>query len=163
MRKHRPSRNEGVAQSSKYKDFDGHAGAGWPLRGPHSGGIAGKAPGLHSKAVCWGGRVSFLGLPRQSPTNRAETTGMSSPLLLEARGPWSAGSRVAPENPERGPMPASLPAGLCQHLGQPQACAGHPLVSPSHALSPVCLSVSVSTFASVKTPAIGLAPSPSPG
>ena len=54
LRKHRPSRNEGVAQSSKHKDFDGHAGAGRPLRGPPLGGTAHKALGLHSKAVCVG-------------------------------------------------------------------------------------------------------------
>ena len=79
--------------------------------------------------LCVSGCISFLGPPQQSPTNRTEAMGMSSPLLLEARGPWSTGSKVAPENPERGPMPAALPAGLCQHPGQPWAFAGRPLVS----------------------------------
>lgn len=59
LRKHRPSRNEGVAQSSKRKDFDGHAGAGRPLRGPPLGGTAHKVPGLHSEAVCVGGASAF--------------------------------------------------------------------------------------------------------
>lgn len=129
MKKCRPSRNEGMAQSSKRKHFNGHTGSGRPLRGPPSGGIAHRVPGLHSKAVGGGGRcISFLGPPRQSTTNRAETTGMSSLLLLEARGPWSAGSKVAPEKPERRPVPASLPAGALPASRAAPGLCGLPLV-----------------------------------
>ena len=59
MRKRQPSRNEGMAQSSKCKHFDRHTGSGRPLRGPPSGGTAHRVPGLHSKAV-GGGQVHQL-------------------------------------------------------------------------------------------------------
>ena len=80
-------------------------------------------------------------------------------LLLEARGPWSAGNTVAPEKPECRPVPASLPAGALPASRAAPGLCGPPLVC-LHLLmlSPPCASVSASTFASVKTPATGLAP-----
>ena len=80
-------------------------------------------------------------------------------LLLEARGPWSAGNTVAPEKPECRPVPASLPAGALPASWVAPGLCGLPLVC-LHLLmlSPPCASVSASTFASVKTPATRLAP-----
>ena len=154
MRKRQPSRNEGMAQSSKRKNFDRHTGSGWPPRGPPSGGAAHRVPGLHSKAVGGGGQVHQLSRAATTEHHRWECL----LLLLEARGPWSAGNTVAPEKPERRPVPASLPAGALPASRAAPGLCGPPLVCLHLMLSPPCASVSASTFASVKTPATGLAP-----
>lgn len=80
-----------------------------------------------------------------------------------AHGPQEA--RWLLRTPSVGPCQPPSQLGFASLPGSPGLVRAAPwsLSSSSHALSPVCLSVSVSTFASVKTPAIGLAPSPSPG